>query len=36
MIFWMSSNFSQIEQLTVDLAAIERLKSPHSFIMALT
>ena len=29
------SNFSQIEPLTVELAALEHLKSPHRFIMAL-
>ena len=34
-IFWMSSNFIQIGTLTVELAALENLKSPHRFIMAL-
>ena len=34
-IFWMGSIFSQVGPLTVELAALEHLKSPHIFIMTL-
>ena len=34
-IFWISSIFSQIGSLTVELAALEHLKSLHRFILAL-
>ena len=34
-IFWMSSTVSQFGPPTEELAALEHLKSPHRFIMAL-